>query len=136
MINIYWDMTYDGNVNQSEEIPWLVLIQLRPPNRLRSSQKLFNLMKPWWHSSNILSRYWSPYCKFSILYRPVDTALFDSLPVCCVVLLGLGRCLRWWRALTEVINQSWHLDGNELSWRAHLSNNNIELQSHCSISRI
>lgn len=25
--------------------------------------------------------------------------------------------------LTGVINQSWHLDGNELSWRAHLSNN-------------
>ena len=45
--------------------------------------------------------------------------------VWCQWALGLGRCTRRWRALVEVINQSWHLHGNEQSWRAHLSNNSV-----------
>ena len=83
-------------------IPWLLLIQFRLPNRLISSQKWFNLMKLWWHSSNILSLYWSAYCNFSILRLPVDRALFESLLVCCVVCWvladawdGGGLSLRW-----------------------------------------
>lgn len=102
MINIYWDMTYDGNVNQSEEIPCPLLIQFRLPNRLRSLQKLFNLMKLWWHSSNILSLYRNTYCNFSAVSLPKDTALFESLLVCCV----------WWWLLAD----TWDGEGLSLRW--------------------
>ena len=64
-----------------------------------------------------------PHCSLS----QQDAALFHSVPVCvwCQWALGLGRCTRQWRALVEVINQSWHLHGNGQSWRAHLSNNSV-----------
>lgn len=87
-INIYRNMTCDGNVNQAEinlEYLWLLLIQFRLPDPLIYSHMWFNLMKLWWHSSNILSLYCNPYSNFPTLNLPVDAALFESLLVCHVV---------------------------------------------------
>lgn len=120
MINIYWNMTYDGNVNHSEEIPCLLLIQFGPPNHYLIS------LGNWWNSGDIL-----PISSHSGETHTVISQLWvrQRKPSC----LKVCWCALWWWVLADAwdgggLSLRWLikadiLDGNELSWRAHLSNN-------------
>lgn len=123
MINIYWNMAHDGNVNHLEEIPHLWLIQFGRLRRyLISAENWFSLMKLGRHPSNILSPGGTVIPQPPLAQRMAPS----SLEFC-------RRAARCWASedvwdgegpLAMVINQSWHLDENEPQCRrARLTNN-------------